>query len=223
VYETEDTGSAGFYRFLPNVPGSLAAGGRLQMLAVKYRPNYDTRRDQRVGQRLLSTWVDIDNPDPALEQGAPSVAGQGFAKGAAAFARLEGAWYGSGSIFINSTSGGDIGRGQVWQYTPYGANEGYLTLLYESRDPNILDSPDNLCVSPRGGLVLCEDGSGEEFLHGLTLRGQIFKFAQNIVPGFEGSELAGATFSPDGQTLFFNIQSPGLTFAVWGPWEAGAL
>ena len=33
------------------------------------------------------------------------------------------------------------------------------------------------------------------------------------------SELAGATFSPDGSTLFFNIQTSGLTVAVTGPWD----
>jgi secreted PhoX family phosphatase len=34
------------------------------------------------------------------------------------------------------------------------------------------------------------------------------------------SEFAGATFSADGQTLFANIYSPGLTLAIFGPWEA---
>jgi hypothetical protein len=29
----------------------------------------------------------------------------------------------------------------------------------------------NITVSRRGGLVLCEDGGGDEFLHGLTLHG----------------------------------------------------
>ena len=40
---------------------------------------------------------------------------------------------------------------------------------------------------------------------------------------FPGSEFAGATFSPDGRWLFFNIQTPGITFALTGPWENGAL
>jgi secreted PhoX family phosphatase len=98
---------------------------------------------------------------------------------------------------------------------------------------DVLNHPDNLRVSPRGGLVLCEDGSGEEFLHGLTVDGTIFRFAQNnvvlsgerngITGDFRGSELTGATYSPDGQWLFFNIQTPGITFAVTGPWGSGAL
>jgi secreted PhoX family phosphatase len=33
------------------------------------------------------------------------------------------------------------------------------------------------------------------------------------------SELTGATFSPDGTTLFVNLQKTGLTVAVTGPWQ----
>jgi hypothetical protein len=36
-------------------------------------------------------------------------------------------------------------------------------------------------VSPRGGLVLCEDGDGIEYVHGLTTDGVIFRFIQNNV------------------------------------------
>ena len=43
---------------------------------------------------------------------------------------------------------------------------------------------------------------------------------QNVI---NDSEFAGACYSPDGQTLFVNIQSPGYTFAIWGPWQNGAL
>jgi secreted PhoX family phosphatase len=40
--------------------------------------------------------------------------------------------------------------------------------------------------------------------------------ARNAV---NGSELAGAVFSPDGSTLFLNIYDPGLTVAITGPWR----
>jgi secreted PhoX family phosphatase len=53
----------------------------------------------------------------------------------------------------------------------------------------------------------------------LTSKGQVFDLAKNIAQGFEKEELAGVTFSPDGQTLFVNLQVPGMTFAIWGPWE----
>ncbi len=221
VYETEDRGTSGFYRFLPSDPGNLAAGGRLQMLAIKARDNYDTRTGQRVGKPLPVTWVDIDEPDPATAGTNPSaVFEQGFAKGGATFARLEGAWYGDGSIFINATSGGDKKLGQVWEYRPRGQSGGQLILTFESTDEALLQAPDNITVSPRGGLLLCEDGGGTDFLRGVTQEGRIFDFARNDL---NASEFAGATFSPDGNTLFVNIQSPGISFAITGPFERGEL
>jgi secreted PhoX family phosphatase len=229
VYETEDAGiDSGFYRFLPNVPGQLSMGGTLQMLKIG-NTSYDTRTGQSTDRWLEVTWVTISDPDPA-NLPISTVFLQGLALGGARFGRLEGAWYGNGRIYFASTSGGNVGEGQIWEYDPA---EDRLRLVYESPHVDVLDSPDNICVSPRGGLVLCEDGSGLEFVHGLTVDGQIFRFAQNnvvlngerngIVGDFRGGEFAGATYSPDGKWLFFNIQSPGITFAVTGPWGSGAL
>ncbi len=224
VYETEDRGWSGFYRFIPKKKGDLAKGGRLQMLAVKDRPQYDTRTGQKIGASLPAVWVDIPNPDPdEADTNAQAVFNQGRAGGGATFARLEGCWYGDGKIFFTSTSGGDKRLGQVWEYHPTDQASGRLTLLFESPDANLLEMPDNITVSPRGGLVLCEDGPENNFIRGLTREGRIFDFAKNIVPGFERMEFAGATFSPDGSTLFVNIQTPGITFAIWGPWDDGAL
>lgn len=221
VYETEDRGSAGFYRFVPDDPTNLGAGGRLQMLAITGHPRYDTRLGQRPGRALAAEWVDIADPDPDSNDSL-AVFYQGREQGGAVFARLEGAWYGDGSIFINSTSGGDAGLGQVWQYRPTGNSGGQLTLVYESTDPELLQSPDNLCTSPNsGGLVLCEDGDGPDMLRGVTTGGEIFNLAALNSPNT--SELAGATFSPDGRVLFFNAQTPGVTYAVTGPWNEGAL
>ncbi len=230
VYETEDAGfTSGFYRFIPTQRGKLASGGALQMLAIEGQPQYNARLNQVQDEPLDVVWVTIDTPDPVLPAG-PSVFAQGTAKGGAAFARLEGAWYGRGKIYFTSTNGGNAGQGQIWEYEPSSET---LRLLFESPSAEILNSPDNITVSPRGGLVLCEDGSGAEFLHGLTVDGEIFKFCQNnavlngerngITGDFRGSEFAGATYSPDGRWLFFNIQTPGITFAVTGPWRNGAL
>jgi secreted PhoX family phosphatase len=225
VYETEDRTTAGFYRFIPDQRGRLAEGGRLQMLAVAQQPNYDTRQNQQVGVTLPATWVDIPDPDPAAaEQNPLAVYEQGYDRGGATFARLEGCWYGSGKIYVNATTGGDQGRGQVWQYQPRG-DGGELTLIFESPGREVLDAPDNICVSPRGGLVLCEDSSVTQYVRGLTPQGLIFDFVRNLAEDKNGDthEFAGATFSPDGRTLFVNVQTPGMTFAIWGPWEQGAL
>ena len=42
---------------------------------------------------------------------------------------------------------------------------------------------------------------------------------KNIAPGnYRESEFAGACWEPSGRVLFCNIQTPGITFAIWGPW-----
>jgi secreted PhoX family phosphatase len=224
VYLTEDRGAAGFYRFIPKRQGKLSEGGKLQMLAIAGRRQFDLRTGRKAGESLDVNWVDIDEPDPPdVENSADAVYRQGFALGAATFARLEGCWYGGDSVYFTSTSGGDKRLGQVWQYTPQGKDKARLKLIFESHEEAALDMPDNICVSPNGGLIICEDGNNEQYVRGLTRDGKIFDFAKNILPGYEGQEFAGATFSPDGHTLFVNIQTPGVTLAIWGPWERGTL
>jgi hypothetical protein len=221
VYQTEDTGTAGFYRFIPNVPAKLQEGGRLQMARIKGKPEFDTRRGQKPLTTYEVDWVEIREPDPSNATEKPeALFEQGKALGGATFGRLEGCWYGSGNIYINSTDGGDAKLGQVWRYRPKGEDLGELTLLFESPSIEVMEAPDNLCVSPRGGLVICEDGGGENYLRGLTEDGRVFDFALNTL---NSSEFAGACYSPDGRTLFVNIQNPGLTLAIWGPWERGIL
>ncbi len=229
VYQTEDRSPSGFYRFIPAVRGRLDLGGKLEILAVAGRPQYDTATGQTPLTPLKAKWLPIEEPDsdaPELPSGF--VYNQGLLQGAARFARLEGCWYGDGSIFFNATSGGDAGAGQVWQY--HIARE-QLQLVFESPSSSVLNSPDNICVSPRGGIVVCEDGSGTNYVRGLTRAGEIFDLARN---NLNSSEWAGACFSPQGRTLFVNIQGEtrpvenpggekGMTFAIWGPWEAGAL
>lgn len=185
-------------------------------------------------------WVPIPEPDPDLEAGQPEVAAQGLAGGGALFNRLEGIWYDlrSGDIFFFcSTSGGDAGYGQVWRYQP---RPELLTLFFESPGGTVLDSPDNLHVTPRGGLLLCEDdASGRDDdthplapgivdvnrLIGLTPDAEPFEFAVNRL---NDSELASACFSPDTRTLFVNVfgdgePGSGMTCAITGPWHLGPL
>ena len=242
VYETEDAGAtlagffgaaskSGFYRFVPHVSGQLAAGGQLFMLKVKGRSKIDLGDSYADGTTFDVEWVPIDKPDnPAASAPDDFVWAQGRKFGAATFQRLEGCWYGNErKIYIVSTNGGR-GQGQIWVYDP--AAEA-ISLLFQSPGREVLNKPDHLTVSPRGGLVLCEDGGGDEFLHGLTTSGEIFAFAQNIVTlrgerngltgDFRSSEWAGPCYSPDGQWLFANIFEPGITVAITGPWQSGAI
>jgi secreted PhoX family phosphatase len=224
VYQTEDTADSLLYRFLPNQPQRLAEGGRLQALAVVDQASLDTRNWERQtvtpGTTLATRWIDLDDveaPDNDLRL-------RGFDQGAARFARGEGMWYGNEAVYFACTSGGRAQKGQIWRYAPStfeGApdehsNPGLLELFVEPNDAGLVDNADNLTVTPWGDLILCEDGSGDQFLVGITPDGAIYKFAHNAV---SDSEFAGATFSPDGSTLFVNIQGDGLTLAITGPWQ----
>jgi hypothetical protein len=243
VYQTEDdfAYASGLWRYLPpNNPfrdKRVADGGRLQILKVKGRPNYDTTRDQQVGVPLAVEWVDIEDPDPAFPQGiendpaARLVYQEGEAKGAAGFSRLEGIDYFNRQIFFVSTQGGGPpfspkgGYGQGWgQVWVYDIRSETLTLIFESPSQAVLDLPDNITMTPRRkAVILCEDSSGANYLRGLTQDGLIFDFALNAYPGATGDEFAGSTFSQDTQTLFVNLQATGVTYAIWGPWERGLL
>lgn len=232
VYETEDRSTAGFFRFLPYEPGKLSAGGRFQM--AKLGGTNETRVGQSPGRTYDVSWIDIDDPTLAHTPGTNDTQGvfvQGYRQGGAVFGRLEGCAYHDGSIYVTATIGGNAQKGQVWKYTP---TEEQLVLLYESPGENILDMPDNLTVSPRGGLVLCEDGFHKpQRMHGLTATGQLFLFAANNVVlhgeknkfkgDYRAQEWAGATFSSDGQWLFANVQDPGITVAITGPWSEGLI
>lgn len=229
AYLTEDAGESGLYRFTPNTPGKLVDGGRLEMLAVSEQPRFDTRTGQSVGASYAVHWVPIQEPDPD-EPRSQGTFRQGLELGGSIFLRLEGAFFFEGLLYFVSTTGGEAHSGQIWVYDP--AQE-RLHLLFESPHAAVLDHPDNITVSPRGGIVLCEDGNDTEFLHGLTRDGEIFRFCQNrvvllgqrngLLGDFTGGEFAGACFDPSGQWLFVNIQNPGITFAITGPWERGPL
>ncbi|MDQ3374862.1 MAG: PhoX family protein [Acidobacteriota bacterium] len=230
VYETEDNNPAGFYRFVPNRKKQLAEGGTLQVLAVKNQPNYDTRTKQKIGAVLATNWLEIKNPDP-IEADTDSLAmfKPAMKNGAALFNRLEGCIPAKNEqIYFASTSGGDSRCGQIWLYEPAGRDAGNLTLVFESPDQRVLDMPDNICLSPKNNLLfMCEDSdykfagasSPENFIRILTPEGKVADFAKNITPGKEASEFAGATFSKDGKTLFVNIQTAGVTVAIWGDWK----
>lgn len=242
VYQTEDHDfdasdparpGSGFYRFRPVDPANLVAGGELDMLKIAGEPNRHLFDLAEAFVELDVEWVPIADPDPMDADAQPRSArnvlvfNQGAAQGAAIFRRLEGCWYGDGKVFFHDTRGGPAWKGHVWQYDP--ARE-TLMLIFVSPGTEVLDSPDNITVSPQGNIVICEDGRGTQFVRGLTRAGRIFDVARNVL---NGSEFAGATFSPDGRTLYVNIQGsttgaaataePGLTLAITGPWPAGPL
>lgn len=233
----------------PMEVGRLKDGGKLQMLKVVGVDNAHLEQRQLAGAIYDVEWVTIPEPDveyphtPDVEATTPNntalthVSSQGWAKGAALFSRLEGQVYRNGIVYFTSTQGGGDaepdttaststgygrGSGQVWAYN---IKNKTLRCVFQSSGPTVLDLPDNITTSPRGTLVLCEDSSGDNYLRGLAPNGRLWDIALNRLESSTGTprygdEFAGSTFSPNGKTLFVNIQaSKGMTFAIWGPWD----
>ncbi len=230
VYETEDRGDSLIYRYIPVEPGNLHAGGKLQALVVNGRPGLDTRNwpDTLMGgeempykEPLAVSWVDMDD----VESPEDDLRFRGYEAGAARFARGEGIWFGDGELYFACTNGGRIQAGQIFRYQPSpfeGRPEevnqpGVLELFLESDSTELLKSCDNLTIADSGHIFLCEDQDSARIV-GVSPNGDLYHFAHNV--GYD-SEFAGATFSPDGTFLFVNLQVPGITLAITGPWKQG--
>ncbi len=226
VYQTEDVSDSAFYRYLPNERTNLLAGGRLQALVASDAPTLDTRNWKQGQRRILAgdklpvRWIDLDN----VESPKDDLRAQAQSKHAAIFARCEGIWWGDTCAYFAATTGGSSNLGQLWKYTPSpaegtpdeAANPGVLELLLEIHDSKVLNNADNLTVAPWGDLIVCEDGEKVNGLVGVTPQGEPYRLA---IQRTGESETAGACFSPDGSTLFINIQNPGMTLAIRGPWK----
>lgn len=264
VYLTEDNGpNSGFYRFRPDSctrrVGALEQGGTLEMLKVVGVDNADLRNPSQ-GDLFEVEWVAIADPDAESEfyespgEGFPPIQGggrsgpflQGEASGGAVFSRGEGCWEHRGVIYFVDTNAGPAGSGAVWAYLPgCGSERDSLMAIFVSPDGLVADNPDNVTVSPRGGILLCEDNGGQRDengnlaigarLIGLDWNGSAFPFCENnmlldapipgkplIAPGdYRDREFAGATFDRHGDNLYVSIQTPGVTFAIRGPFARG--
>ena len=127
-------------------------------------------------------------------------------------------------IWIMCTTGGRLGLGQIFYYQPSPAEAGFresqqpgeLTLFSEPNNPQLLRNGDNLALMPNGDLLVCEDHLQVQRLIGVTASGEYYVLASNPRGA---SEFTGATFSPDGTTLFVNLQQQGGTVAITGPWR----
>ncbi|MFF8866832.1 alkaline phosphatase PhoX [Streptomyces sp. NPDC015139] len=234
VYETEDAFEKPFglfYRFLPDRPlggvGSLRAGGRLQAMRVPGVPDLSTV--QETGARFDGIeWVDV--PDP-LAASTPTRL-QDYGPGGITHAqKLEGCYWGRSCVyfvssFARSADGSTADHyGQIWRYDPARRRLTLVVVFGPDTDVQLPgESPDNICLAPGGGLMVCEDGNGAQHVFGVTRKGEVYAMArgrQNIGTADkpEWGEFAGVTFAPDGRTMYVNCYTPGTTFAVTGPWR----
>ena len=138
----------------------------------------------------------------------------------AMIARGEGIHMGTDDLYFCSTSGGAARFGQVFRLVPgRGTGPDRVELFFESESGDQFNYGDNLCVSPNGHLLVCEDqytNVVDNHIRGITPSGTAYAFARLTMQ----TELAGGCFSPDGKWFFVNAYAPTRTVAITGPWAA---
>ncbi len=107
----------------------------------------------------------------------------------------------------------------------YNINENTLKLFYESENistnPEKLNSPDNIAVTPNGNLIVSEDPGYNEYLELWIINHKdksSYPFLR--VYNHNSSELTGMAFSPDNKSMYFSSQrgnnGNGITYEVNG-------
>ena len=206
AYLTEDRGDSCLYRMVP-ASKETPFEGQLQALKIVGEETANLGTGRQVGDRWSVEWMELNDPSSPND----TLRSEAQDMGAAIIKRGEGIWYHEGAVYICSTSGGPFSKGQIFKLT---LETQELELIAQSEDPDVLDMPDNICVSPWGDLYMSEDGDGDQYIRYLDASGNVRDFARNAL---SGSELAGVCFSPDGKALFINIQKNHRTYMIRGP------
>jgi secreted PhoX family phosphatase len=189
LYLTEDQPDGAFYRFTPDEWPSLESG----TLAVLAGPEGDRR------------WEELDDPSGA------QVPTRNQVEDVVRFTGGEGlAWFEGTTYFTTK------GDNRVWACDGNDVEITYdaaTTEAVDGADP-LLRGVDNICVDSAGDRYVAEDGDTMDIVR-LGPDSLVEKVVQ--VVGFEGSEITGPAFSPDGTRLYFSAQRPGVTYEVTGP------
>ncbi len=132
-----------------------------------------------------------------------------------------------GQIWYYDYAGKTLTLKAYFPYNPllHAETPDWETTLGDSLDL-AFDGPDNVHVSPYGSLIIAEDGntanhliSWSEELGAQAIARNLIGLEKSAAGGNVYSEMTGPTFTPDGSLLFGNVQEPGHTFAIRGPWR----
>ena len=133
----------------------------------------------------------------------------------------EGIWWQGGVVYF--TTKGDR---RVWAHDIAAQT---LEIIYDDfffAEP-ILDSVDNIVMTPGGDIVVVEDKEeANQQAVAIQTDGTLAVLVQLV--GQEGSEVTGPAFSPDGRFFYFSSQrgpgaggttgTAGITYCIEGPW-----
>lgn len=195
VYMGDDFRGGAVFKFVADQEGDLSAG---QLYAYKLETN---------------SWIAVPRDREVLNDARKWA----LANGATPFDRPEEIEYNpvDGMIYMAETGdtrqAGERQYGRVWRLNPK-TNE--MTIFLQGGPEKDFYQPDNIAVDKQGNLWVHEDkyeqflapavGQSRNALWKVTLDGKMTRFME--VP--LGAEVTGGFFTPDGETLFVNIQHP---------------
>jgi secreted PhoX family phosphatase len=197
LYLTEDRSDGRFYRFTPDRYPSLS-GGRLEAMRVSFAPD---------GLSGSVSWTRVEK--------FISAAVNPFTRSkTTAFRGGEGCWYDDGVVYFTTK-----GDNRVWAHDIAAST---LDCIYSASlfPGSPLSGVDNVVMSPRGDLLVAEDGGDMQLC---LLRPGAFVAPFLELEGHDGSEITGPAFNPRGDRLYFSSQRGpngnglGVTFEVSGP------
>jgi uncharacterized protein len=222
VYQTEDSGSGRFYRFVCEASDLVSEDGgnrlrmetgRLQVLNVEGFENDGYIADDAEARRLRRvSWVDVAQPDQPqgtvraqLAEAAETVPGTQFRGG-------EGLWiYDLPPALQSVPPGGRVPTRAVAFFASKGDNRVYAydidndliqTVFDNAAIDPAFDDVDNVVVSPMGDVLVAEDGDAMRLI--VIVPGGEAKVLMQITSG--GSEITGPAFTADGSRLYFSSQ-----------------
>jgi secreted PhoX family phosphatase len=204
-------------------------------------PDVSYLTSAQLGRPFKVTWTEVSDREAATTPIRRQFADGTVTRGK----KFEGVWSnGKGVYVVNSFAfaAADLPAdatkhdGMVWYYDF--SDETITLVTYFPHNPAAetegafpkyadltFDGPDNVTVTPWGTLILAEDGVKASHVLSAVPGGPTYAIARNQLsigtsngaPTY--SEFTGPTFAPDGKTLFVNIQVPGITLAISGPWQ----
>jgi hypothetical protein len=211
VYLTEDKSNGCLYRFTSS---RVLADGGLDLTSGVLEVATGA------GQEGPVVWKPVPDPSAAAGTLRTQVADARRYNGG------EGIWFDGGAIIWTSK-----GDNSLWSYDVQTA---VVERLYDpatSGNGTFLKGPDNIIVSRSGDLFVCEDNSDEDFDLVLVSYGDrtVSPFVRAVGDAANGStihadsEIAGVSFTPDGERLYFGSQRAhgglGAVYEVTGPFR----
>jgi hypothetical protein len=158
-------------------------------------------------------WTEV--PDPTAQRGPTRTQ----VPGATVFPGGEGIWYWRGVCYFTTKA-----NKKVWAYD---ARKNLIDVLFDRQlaQDSSLDAVDNVTISPRGDVLVCEDGGNME-IGLITSQRAVSPLVRLTGSAQDGSEVCGVVFDPSGKRMYCTSQraggvggtpGPGAVYEISGP------